>query len=524
MATILNRLSDKGGPDVRYIVNATYSNRTATTVKVNVSMRAELSGGSPYLGKGKPIIGYIYLGGAWRSLTIKSSTASWSGNGTGNTVSGSYTISAGITATAITGIQFKADQTGGSAGDMSAKACSNLAISSGVSAATTNHSGVAITGSSDSQDKASATISSLPSAVGYARTICWYNGDALIGTTSISSSSTVTSYTQEFTGLLPNTTYTLKAIIRAGDSSGSALCTKTVAITTPQETGTLTVTPQSTYLTAQVSGMFDEPNYDRTIEIWYRRQGDADYVLFTTLTEQGTTASANITGLISNATYDVKALIKNGTITLKELVKEGVTTVQDTSLIPMPEIESITQQLGTRNCTITWLTNKAVAGTTYTIQAKAEDDAVWTTLETLSDVTSPIVVVAHTGNEDVAFRISAVNEAVASSTVNYSDEYDFYVRDDFVWDIAKSQGSAMTITANEWNRLREYAIARNSDIGNTVNIPTVKVGDPITAQAYNTMKNAISQVTEISIADKARGDAIKAADVDALRIAINTVA
>ena len=56
-----------------------------------------------------------------------------------------------------------------------------------------------------------------------------------------------------------------------------------------------------------------------------------------------------------------------------------------------------------------------------------------------------------------------------------------------------------------------------------VDIPTVSQGDDITAAVYNTMKNAISLVNPIDIADKRRGDAITADDIDALRIAINTV-
>ena len=82
----------------------------------------------------------------------------------------------------------------------------------------------------------------------------------------------------------------------------------------------------------------------------------------------------------------------------------------------------------------------------------------------------------------------------------------------------------MIITANEWNRLREYAVARNKDLGIIVDIARVGPDDEISASTYNIMKNAISNVTVIDIADKKRGDVIAAADIDALRVAINTVA
>ena len=55
-------------------------------------------------------------------------------------------------------------------------------------------------------------------------------------------------------------------------------------------------------------------------------------------------------------------------------------------------------------------------------------------------------------------------------------------------------------------------------------IPAVSAGDFITAAAYNTMKNAISLVNDVGVSDKASGDAIRAADIDALRIAINKTA
>ena len=55
-------------------------------------------------------------------------------------------------------------------------------------------------------------------------------------------------------------------------------------------------------------------------------------------------------------------------------------------------------------------------------------------------------------------------------------------------------------------------------------IPAVSAGDSITAAAYNTMKSAIDLVNDVGVSDKASGDAIRAADIDALRIAINKTA
>ncbi|MFQ9811216.1 MAG: hypothetical protein ACLRYB_18210 [Segatella copri] len=71
--------------------------------------------------------------------------------------------------------------------------------------------------------------------------------------------------------------------------------------------------------------------------------------------------------------YDVKVIIKNGKTVLKTLEK-SIATIKDSSLIPTARIEAIVQKLGTKNCIVTWIVNKAVAGTTYIVQAKPEGD------------------------------------------------------------------------------------------------------------------------------------------------------
>lgn len=519
MATILSgKKSTYGSPYVFYTVSAECTARSATAATIKVTVSAHLQYSSSFLGTGYPITVSIYLGGAWRSMTLKKSSDSWSGTGS-HSVSDSWTIPAGVTATAITGISFKANNTGGSSGDLSSTSCSNLSIPSGVSAATTNHSGVVLTGNTESQAKATAKLASIPQNVGYTRVICWYNGSDLIGTTTISAAE----HTYSFTGLLPNTTYSLKAEIRISNSSGSVISTKTVSVTTPQETGALTLTSKSTYITAKVSEMFNSPNYTRSIEIYYKKKTESEYIKFGTVSSQETSAAVNITSLISNFEYDVKALIKNGSTTLKTLTGLAV-TLKDTSLIPMPDIAGISQQLGTRNITIDWLTDKEVSGTEYKIEAKIEGSSVWSTLETLNAVTSPITVISPEGNMDVSFRITATNDLIVSETSNISDVETFYVRDDFVWDGDKIQGASLEITANEWNRLRDYAIARCEAAGIAASIPIVRAGDMISAETYNIMKNNISIVSLVGVEDKKRGDAITAADIDALRIAVNKVA
>lgn len=511
MAEILN-ITTNSSPKITYNVSASTILRTPTTCTVRYTIVGRIASSSGKLLTGHRII--VYIDGVPREL--KASSDKWSGYGQGNTITVDVKYNAAPSTGAISGVTFSATNTYGGAGDLSTEMCSSYSIP----VPANSFGNVGMSGATVDQTKAKATVSGMPN-VGYGTSIRWYLGDKHIATTSRGSWTSAGSYTQEFTGLLPNTAYTLKAVAY-GDST--AMVTKTVAVTTPQETGTLAVTAQSTYLKADITGMFDTPNYARSIEAYYKKSSESDYKLFKTVKEQGAKKSVNITGLISNVKYDVKCLIKNGSTTLKTLTKTGILTLKDASLIPTPQISGITQRLGTRECTIAWITDKDVAGTTYKIEAKADGESVWTTLATLTKVESPKMVISHAGNANVKFRISAENADVATATINYSAELLLYVRDDFVWDTDKVSGKPLKLSANEWNRLREYVISRNRDIGNDVAVPVVSAGDSITAAAYNTMKNAISLVNDVGVSDKAPGDVIRAADIDALRIAINKTA
>ena len=57
-----------------------------------------------------------------------------------------------------------------------------------------------------------------------------------------------------------------------------------------------------------------------------------------------------------------------------------------------------------------------------------------------------------------------------------------------------------------------------------MNIPVVTSGDRITAETYNVMKSAISLVNNVGVSDKVSGDAIRASDIDALRVLFNKTA
>ncbi|MDQ9749088.1 hypothetical protein RFZ03_00105, partial [Acinetobacter baumannii] len=72
-----------------------------------ISIKTWLDKDSNYFGTGFGLKGHVYIGGAWREVTIKSTSAYWQGK-TGHTVNLTATVS-GLTSTAesITGIKFK---------------------------------------------------------------------------------------------------------------------------------------------------------------------------------------------------------------------------------------------------------------------------------------------------------------------------------------------------------------------------------------------------------------------------------
>ena len=94
MATILSETKSTGGsPYAYYTVNATASDRTATTVKVKVDIIGRLSSSSAVLGTGATmgLIGYITLHNTEHSITLKTTSEKWSGT-TKHTKSATFTI------------------------------------------------------------------------------------------------------------------------------------------------------------------------------------------------------------------------------------------------------------------------------------------------------------------------------------------------------------------------------------------------------------------------------------------------
>ena len=129
MQNILNeKKSDVGSPYVFYTINVNYSNRTATTVDLEVEYVSHLQYSSSSLKSGT-LIGYITINGQERSVTLKSSGDSWSGT-TKHYAKGNYTISAVSTKTSLS-TKFRVVRGGGTSGTLNEISCNSISIPAG---------------------------------------------------------------------------------------------------------------------------------------------------------------------------------------------------------------------------------------------------------------------------------------------------------------------------------------------------------------------------------------------------------
>ena len=130
--TLLKIASKNDVPVFNYTVTAKATNRTANSVKVNVTVTASLKKATNYFGYGYGLSCSVYIGGSWHKLIMKTTSEWWEGQ-TGHSKSFACTITGlSNTTTALTGIKFKAERTdtiGEDAGIVSETACSNMPIS-----------------------------------------------------------------------------------------------------------------------------------------------------------------------------------------------------------------------------------------------------------------------------------------------------------------------------------------------------------------------------------------------------------
>lgn len=130
--TLLTATSRVADPNINYKVVAQTSGRTENSVKVKVTITASLAKASNYFGKNYGLKGSIqFNGGDWHTVTIKSESVRWEGNG-GHTVNVTATVkNLEASTTLIEDIKFKVERTDdkGNTGKLDETNCNNLAIS-----------------------------------------------------------------------------------------------------------------------------------------------------------------------------------------------------------------------------------------------------------------------------------------------------------------------------------------------------------------------------------------------------------
>ena len=129
--TLIKATSKAGAPVINYVVKAKTTNRTANSVKVTITITGSLGADASYFLSGYSLKASVYIGGAWRDVTLKKTTDRWRGK-TGHSVNLSVTVT-GLTASTnkLTGIKFMVTRPDnlGTAGILNATACANLPIS-----------------------------------------------------------------------------------------------------------------------------------------------------------------------------------------------------------------------------------------------------------------------------------------------------------------------------------------------------------------------------------------------------------
>lgn len=128
--TLLTATSTRDAPHVKYTVTAKATNRTKDSVKVTVSITAAMTRNDYYWYNAGVLVTSVYIGGAWRNVTMKAASDRWNG-ASGHTKNITVTVTGlSESTTALTGIKFKAyrNDSLGYSGILGETACTNLTI------------------------------------------------------------------------------------------------------------------------------------------------------------------------------------------------------------------------------------------------------------------------------------------------------------------------------------------------------------------------------------------------------------
>lgn len=128
--TLIKTRSTGTAPLITYAVTAKTSERTATTIKVEVAVKATLPS-TAGLGTGRGIKAYVHMGGSWHGCTLKTGSVAWAA-GKSYTANMSFTVyDLQADESSLSSIKFKAERTDslGDSGAVDESTCNDLRIS-----------------------------------------------------------------------------------------------------------------------------------------------------------------------------------------------------------------------------------------------------------------------------------------------------------------------------------------------------------------------------------------------------------
>ena len=108
MATTLisSKKSSVGSPYAYYTFTAEVTGRTSTAVTIKFTAKGRLATSSSHFGSGLGLKAGVYIGGAWRTWTLKSTSSTWSGT-SWHSASESFSITTSASTTSLTGIKVR---------------------------------------------------------------------------------------------------------------------------------------------------------------------------------------------------------------------------------------------------------------------------------------------------------------------------------------------------------------------------------------------------------------------------------
>ena len=503
MAQIYSGVSKEESPYVHYKVEYSIASRALSSVKVSFKVSARLDNSSSWVGTGSDqyIKVYIYADGEWHSATLKSTSATWRGT-SWHSKTIAVTIPVSVSQTQVSGIKFKA----AGHGALSAKTCDSLSISASSQYRQCKDATIAVTG--EGNNSVSVKVSGLTAADGYTRTIKWYAGSTLKGTTTVNG----TSGTYTFTGLNPATTYTLKAVICSGST---AVRTISVSCATLNEKLEITPTAYDTMIHLALSGMQPGPSYTRKIKV-YVKNAAGTYALNQEVACQNAEVDIYISNLIPLTSYDIRVDVNNGS-TVYVTKSLTVETIANMSSLPRPFIKSVRQEMVGGDTVIDWGVDKLLDGAVFQLYI---NNVVFGEHSGVGDLKIP-------QTSDIAeYSIKIVSTHPDIEGTAQSNVITFYAVSAFNWTDASKTSAA------DWNILREKILYKlrnfisNEEVtalGNDT-IRDAAAGEPIKADIYNGLLYGLKLLgAQTNMANKRPGDVIKLSDIEALRTAFNSL-